>query len=254
VTLAIGAHVGNVDPIAEAASRKADLVQFFASNPQSWKKPQPRSDAESLRTAGFPIYLHAPYLVNVVSPNNRIRIPSRKILADTCTAAEEIGATAVIVHGGHVEEDEEVDAGFARWRKALDTRESVVPLLIENTAGGGNAVARQVEVIERLWAEIGDLGVGFCLDTCHFWSAGEPLETLVERVKAATGRIDLVHCNDSRDPSGSGRDRHTNLGSGQIPPDLLVAVVTAAAAPVVIETPDDAAGQAADIEWLRTRL
>ena len=108
-------------------------------------------------------------------------------------------------------------------------------------------------MIERLWAEIGDLGVGFCLDTCHFWSAGEPLETLVERVKAATGRIDLVHCNDSRDPAGSGRDRHTNLGSGQIPPDLLVAVVTVAAAPVVIET-DDAAGQAADIEWLRTRL
>ena len=50
----------------------------------------------------------------------------------------------MIVHGGHVEEDEEVDAGFVRWRKALDTCESAVPLLIENTAGGGNAVARQV--------------------------------------------------------------------------------------------------------------
>ena len=254
MTLAIGAHVGNADPISEASARKADLVQFFASNPQSWKKPQPRDDAEFLRTAGLPIYLHAPYLVNVVSPNNRIRIPSRKILADTCTAAEEIGATAVIVHGGHVEDEEDVDAGFPRWRKALETRESDVQLLIENTAGGGNAVARQVEVIERLWAEIGDLDVGFCLDTCHFWSAGEPLETLVERVKAATGRIDLLHCNDSRDPAGSGRDRHTNLGTGEIPPDLLLGVVTAAAAPVVIETPDDAAGQAADIEWLRARL
>ena len=108
-------------------------------------------------------------------------------------------------------------------------------------------------MIERLWAEIGDLGVGFCLDTCHFWSAGEPLETLVERVKAATGRIDLVHCNDSRDPAGSGRDRHTNLGSGQIPRSP-GGGGHRCRGPGGHRDADDAAGQAADIEWLRTRL
>jgi len=73
-------------------------------------------------------------------------------------------------------------------------------------------------------------------------------------VRAATGGIDLVHCNDSRDPAGSGRDRHTNLGRGLIPPGLLAAVAAGAGAPIVVETPDDEGGQAGDIIWLRQRL
>jgi deoxyribonuclease-4 len=75
---------------------------------------------------------------------------------------------------------------------------------------------------------------------------------VVERVKAITGRIDLVHCNDSRDAFDSGADRHANLGDGQIELDVLVAVVRAAGSPVVVETPRD--GQAADITLLRERL
>ncbi len=92
------------------------------------------------------------------------------------------------------------------------------------------------------------------LDTCHAWAGGQDLETVVERVMAATGRIDLVHCNDSRDPFDSSRDRHANLGSGEIPGDLLAEVVRAANAPVVVETPGEALDQAADIAWLRERL
>ena len=80
------------------------------------------------------------------------------------------------------------------------------------------------------------------------------LEHVVERLTAAIGRIDLVHANDSKDEAGSGRDRHENLGRGRIDPDVLVAVVAAAGAPVIVETPGDAAGQAADIAWLRERL
>ena len=71
---------------------------------------------------------------------------------------------------------------------------------------------------------------------------------------AITGRIDLVHANDSRDAFGSGADRHANFGTGQIDPDALVAVVAAAGAPVVCETPGGAEGQAADIAFLRDRL
>ena len=77
---------------------------------------------------------------------------------------------------------------------------------------------------------------------------------LVDRVKAVTGRIDLVHANDSKDPFDSGRDRHENLGSGQIDTELLLAVVAAAGAPVVCETPGGAEGQGADIELLRSAL
>jgi len=254
MTILIGAHSGGVKPSAEIAERDADLIQFFLGDPQGWKKPPPREDAAELRDTPFPIYIHAPYLINVASANNRIRIPSRKNLQTAADAAAEIGAAGLVVHGGHVTDDEDVAEGFPRWRKALDIIETEVPILIENTAGGGNAMAREVEVIARLWEHIGDTGVGFVLDTCHAWAGGEDLETVVDRIMAATGRIDLVHCNDSRDPFGSGRDRHANLGQGEIPDELLVEVVRAAKAPVVVETPGEALEQAADIAWLRERL
>ncbi len=250
----IGAHVGSSDPLGEAAERGAEVIQMFISNPQSYKKPVPREDAEQLKQSGLPIYIHAPYIMNPVSPNNRIRIPSRKTLAQTVEAAEAIGAKGVIVHGGHVGDDEDIAVGFERWRKALDTFDSSVPVLIENTAGGGHAVVRELDNYAPLWAEIGGYNVGTCLDTCHAWAAGDDLATAVERISAATGKVDLVHCNDSRDPHNSRRDRHTNLGKGMIPGELIIGVVQAAGAPVVVETPSDNDGQKEDIAWLREHL
>lgn len=250
----IGAHVGSGDPLAEARERNAEVIQLFISNPQSYKKPVPREDAGELIASGLPIYVHAPYIMNPANPNNRIRIPSRKTLAQTVEAAEAIGARGVIVHGGHVGDDEDIAVGYERWRKALDTFESNIPLLVENTAGGGNAVVRELDNYGPLWEEIGDYNVGVCLDTCHAWAAGDDLATAVERIVAATGRVDLVHCNDSRDPHNSRRDRHANLGKGQIPEDLIMAVVRSANAPVVVETPSDDDGQKLDIAWLRDRL
>jgi len=250
----IGAHTGSGAPLAEAAASGADLVQIFLGDPHSWQKPAPRADAAELRSAGIPIYVHAPYLMNLASPHNRIRIPSRTTLANAVEAAEAIGASGLIVHGGHVGEDEDIGVGFERWRKALETFESAVPILVENTAGGGNAVVREMANYGPLWEAIGDRNVGVCLDTCHAWAGGAQLETAVEVVSGLTGRIDLVHCNDSRDEHGSGRDRHANLGQGAIPADLLVAVVAAAGAPVVVETPGESADHAADIVWLRRHL
>ena len=246
----IGSHVSPQNPLAAAEAEGADAVQIFLGNPQSWKKPKPRDDAARLRESDLPIYVHAPYLINVASANNRVRIPSRKILQDTCDAAADIAATAVIVHGGHVDDDD-LDAGFERWRKALDQLESAVPVYLENTAGGDHAMARHFDTIARLWDHIGDKNIGFCLDTCHTWAAGEALIDAVERIQSITGRIDLVHCNDSKDPAGSGRDRHANLGAGEIDVDLLVAVVTAADAPIICETADE--GRKDDIALLRDR-
>jgi deoxyribonuclease IV len=245
----IGSHVNQADPLAIASAEDADLVQIFLGDPQSWKKPPPRQDAEELRASSLPVYVHAPYLVNLASPNNRIRIPSRKILQNTCDAAADIGAHAVIVHGGHVTDDDEPGAGFLRWRKGLEQLESEVPVYLENTAGGDHAMARHFDTIAGLWDAIGDTGIGFCLDTCHAWSAGEALVDAVDRIKAITGRIDLVHCNDSKDPAGSGADRHANIGTGTIDPELLVAVVAAAGAPVVCETAPE--GRKDDVAFLR---
>lgn len=250
----LGAHVPNADPLAAAAARGADAVQFFLSDPQSWRQPKPRSDATDLYHSTLPLYVHAPYLVNVASPNNRIRIPSRRILQETCDAAAAIGATAVIVHGGHVEDDSDPEEGFTNWRKALERTETDVAIYIENTAGGGNAMARTFDRIARLWEVLDGFDVGFCLDTCHAHTAGETLIGAVERLRATIGRIDLVHANDSKDEAGSGRDRHERLGRGRIGADVLVGVVTEAAAPVIIETPGDAEEHAADLGWLRSRL
>jgi deoxyribonuclease-4 len=250
----IGAHVDPADPLAEAAARQADLVQFFLSDPQGWKAPQPRADADALRATSVGIYIHAPYLVNVATTTNKIRIPSRKIMSEHAAAAAELGARGLIVHAGHVNAGDDPEQGFANWRKALERTELPLPILIENTAGGENAMGRRLDRLARLWDVIGDFEVGFCLDTCHAHAGGEELFGLVDRVKAITGRIDLVHANDSRDPFGSGADRHANLAAGQMDTEGIVAVCAAAGAPIIVETPGGADGQGADIALLRSRL
>jgi deoxyribonuclease-4 len=254
MTVLVGAHVDPRQPVAAAEARGADLVQIFLSDPQSWHKPAPRSDAPELMASPVPIYVHAPYLINVAAEASRIRIPSRRILQETCDAASEIGAAAVVVHGGHLTGEGKLTDTYPRWRKALQELDTSVPVLIENTAGGDNAVVRRVESIAALWNEIGDLGPGFVLDTCHAWAGGEPGDELVGRVMAATGRIDLVHCNDSRDTFDSRRDRHANLGHGLMPIELLGTVVEEAGAPVVVETPGGVAEHVADMTFVRQHV
>src|ERR1700727_2735263 len=126
------------------------------------------------------------------------------------------GGKGLIVHGGHVNNGVDPAEGYANWQKVMERVERPIPLLIENTAGGTNAMARTLDAIGRLWDAVtagisggeGDGQVGFCLDTCHANSAGLDLADVVDKIKAITGRIDLVHCNNSRDPFGSSRDRH----------------------------------------------
>ena len=249
----IGAHLRTSDPLVGAEKTGSELVQLFLSNPQGWKKPAPHPDAEALKASSMPVYVHAPYLVNLAATNPRVRHPSRKILRETCEAAVTVGATAVIVHGGHVEASDSIEAGAERWAKALAELDSEVPVYLENTAGGDHAMARHFDVLARLWDRIGGFpNIGFCLDTCHAHAAGEDIVTAVERILAITGRIDLIHCNDSKDPHGSGRDRHENLGQGTISAEALAEVVKQAGAPVVCETPD--AGIKDDIAYLKDAL
>ena len=263
-TLPIGAHVAQGDPVAEAQAREAPLVQFFLGDPQGFKGPEIRHPGgatglrEAAEQAGVDLYVHAPYIVNVATTNNRIRIPSRKLLQQHVDAAAEIGARALIVHGGHVNKSDDPATGFDNWRKAIAATDLKVPLLIENTAGGDNAMARHLDRIAGVWDAIsaaeGFERVGFCLDTCHAWAGGIDLGDAVEKVLAITGRIDLVHANDSRDDFGSGADRHASFGAGRLPADDFAAVVREAGAPVICETPGGAAEHLADFAWLRARL
>lgn len=252
----IGAHVRDEDPVGAATERDAAVVQFFLADPQGWKAPRPHPQAGQLRDADLEVYVHSPYVINVASLNNRIRIPSRKLVAQHAAAAATVGARGLVVHGGHVTKDEDPAVGIENWRKMFarqaDAGGFATRILVENTAAGDGAIARRFDTLARLWDAIGDYDVGFCLDTCHAFAAGEDLTDVVDRVCAITGRIDLLHCNNSRDEFGSARDRHAPVHEGTIEAHQLVAVCAAANAPVVLETRPDS--QAEDIAWLREQL
>jgi deoxyribonuclease IV len=264
----IGVHVGpgltddgeleDGGPLARAAEMDADGVQIFLTDPQSYATPKPRPDAEAMRSGDVMVVVHAPYMLNVATTNNRIRIPSRKLLAAHARAATAIGASALVVHGGHVLAKDDPAVGVDNWRKTFSRQADDggfgLPVLIENTAGGGNAMARELDAIARLWEAIGEFGAGFVLDTCHAWAAGWDLATAVDDIRAITGRIDLVHLNNSRDPAGSSRDRHAPLSDGEIPAELLIQVARTANCPVILETPGDSAAHAEEIQTLRAAL
>ena len=131
----VGAHVSPEHPLTEADELGADCVQVFLSDPQGWRKPADRGDAEELRASAVPLYVHSPYLVNVCSPRNNVRYGSRKVLQQTCDAAATVGAAAFVIHPGHAEDG--IAAGIGRWGRTLEMLEADVPLFIENTAGKG---------------------------------------------------------------------------------------------------------------------
>src|ERR1700760_2392552 len=174
----IGAHFHLDNPLAEATALGADAVQFFLGDPQGWKGPvipggDPAAVKAAYAAADVDIYIHAPYVINVASPNNRIRIPSRKLLDQQLSAAASIGAKGLIVHGGHVTAGVDLAEGAGKWRKGVGRIERPVPMLIENTAGGDGAMARSLDAIGRLWDAVTEAAadgagdIGFCLDTCH---------------------------------------------------------------------------------------
>src|ERR1041384_8676516 len=133
----IGAHFHVDHPLDEAIARGADAAQFFLRDPSP--------------AAGVDIYIHAPYIINVATSNNRIRIPSRKILDQQLKAAPSVGAKGLSVHGGHVTAGVAAEDGLENWRKAVERIERPLPMLIENTAGGDGAMARTLDAIGRLW-------------------------------------------------------------------------------------------------------
>jgi deoxyribonuclease-4 len=270
MALPIGAAFDAPDPITGALARGADLVQFFLGNPQTWAAPEltypggPGALREAAEAAGIRLYVHAPYVINLASTNNRVRIPSRSLLDKTLKLASAFGAAGVIVHGGHVQEGDDPEVGFANWGKALAKVDSDVPVLIENTAGGERAMARRLEAIRGLFEVAAGFGAGFCLDTCHAHAGGLNMTTLVADILSATGRIDLIHANGSRDQANSGRDRHANLAvsaaaageqfANQLDAELVAQIIYDAKAPALVETPGDELAQAADIAFLRAQI
>jgi len=113
-------------------------------------------------------------------------------------------------------------------------------------------MARSFDRLAKLWDAVGEYDPGFVLDTCHAWAAGEELAGIIERVRAITGRVDLVHANSSRDAAGSGADRHASYAAGTIDAELIVAICKDAGCDVIIETPMETIAD--DVEFLQKAL
>ncbi|WP_169978634.1 deoxyribonuclease IV [Microbispora sp. H10836] len=268
----IGGHVFVAGGLAKgglkyAADIGAEMVQVFVTNPRGWalSEGNPAEDAK-LRESGVPVFLHAAYLVNCGSPTPETLENSIAVIRHTLRRGVETGALGVVVHTGSAVSQSREDAMrqiHERLLPVLDELPADGPdLLLEPMAGQG----------QMLCATVQDLGpylealdhhpkVGVCLDTCHAFAAGHDLaapggvkEMMDALNEVAPGRLRLIHANDSKDPCGSKRDRHENIGAGHIGAQAfgeLMRHPAAAGVPFCIETPGKVDKHREDIELLK---
>jgi deoxyribonuclease-4 len=272
----VGAHVrrrsGGVEgAVEECRLRGADAAQIFISNPRGWAGPRVTDeDAAAFRerwTASElgPLVAHAPYLVNIASPNKDFIAKSRALAGSTVRACDALGIDFLVLHAGAGGPTEAVAArerAATTLRIASDTGEHV-RVLVELMAGTSGAVASTIAEAAELLAATDIDGVGLCLDTCHLFATGyaldtaEGVQTLFAELETEgiAGRVALIHANDSLYPRGERRDRHENIGDGFIGPDgwrAIVARPELTDLALILETPGDAARQTEDIALLRS--
>jgi deoxyribonuclease-4 len=228
---------------AEIAQRiGCDAIQIFVNNPTGWKQPQEvpakpgkldpaTAFAQAAAERGLaPVVVHAPYLINLASPDKTIFDKSVILLGGTIQRASRFGARYVVFHiGSH--RGTSYEAGIARIVEGLklilpDAPEGV-GVLVENDVGAGHEVGGRIEhlaaVLEALPEYAARLGI--CLDTAHLWGAGfdlsneEDVGRMLADVDHLIGlqRLPVIHLNDTATPLGSHRDLHKRIGEGIIP-------------------------------------
>jgi deoxyribonuclease-4 len=259
----IGAHVSPAGGLPRAIERGVErgcrAIQIFNQSPRMWK-PTTYSDEDIVAfreaMAQSPIdavAIHAVYLLNCASDDVDIRAKSLTSLIHSLHVGRQIGACCVILHPGSAKTGE-VHSAIARAgatiREALSESEEC-SLHLENTAGAGGTLGRSIDELAALLAAAGDSErVGLCLDSCHLFASGYDIRTpagmdeLLEEVSGKIGsrRVGSLHLNDSQVPLGSNRDRHANIGAGQLGKDGCAAFLAAPAfqeLPCVLETPGE---------------
>jgi deoxyribonuclease-4 len=243
--------------LGEAADIGAEVIQVFAGNPRGWapSKVDPRAVAAfraECGVRGIQVFVHAPHLINLGSPSDETRAKSAAALTHTLQRAAELGAEGVVFHAGSSVVRERRDAALALLHdvvaRMLDAAPPGVRLLVEPTAGGGEALASTIDTTLEYVSAVADERLLVCLDTCHLHAAGEELadpadlRKTITRLTGAIGpeRLGLVHVNDSCDPVGSRRDRHESLGKGLIGAAAFGALFTTPSlrgVPMLVETP-----------------
>jgi deoxyribonuclease IV len=259
----IGAHVspsgGLEKAIGRGVERGADAIQIFNQSPRMWRPTAYTEDdfaAFRAAMAGSPVravLIHAVYLLNCASEDREIREKSLTSLIHSLRVGRAIGAAGVVLHPGsalkgHV--GEAITRAGKTIALALEETEGC-ELHLENTAGAGGTLGRSFgELAALLDAAGGGKRLGVCLDSCHLLASGYDIRTpsgadavLREaRKELGSGRIRSLHLNDSKTPLGSNRDRHANVGEGELGPDGCAAFLSAPGIqrlPCVLETPGE---------------
>jgi deoxyribonuclease-4 len=254
-----------------AAAIAAEAIQVFVSNPRAWalsagEARQDEALREHVAATGLPVYVHAPYLINVGSPDPVVRERSAASLAHSLRRGAEIGARGVVVHTGSAVRGDRATAMRHVRACLLPLLESIADggpdLLLEPTAGQGMLCAAVGDLMPYLDNLNWHPRARVCLDTCHAFAAGHDLAArdgpgrMLAELEAGSGRLMLIHANDSKDGCGSRRDRHENIGAGQIGTAAFGALLRHPATqgvPFIVETPGPMAAHAADVATL-TRL
>jgi deoxyribonuclease-4 len=233
----IGAHVspagGPAKAVERGVERGASAIQIFNQNPRAWK-PRVYSDEEiaDFRAAIAAstvdaLLIHAVYLLNCATEDADIAGKSLASLTSSLQAGKALGAHAVVLHPGSAKAGEVPPAirrAGATIRRALDDSEECA-LHLENTAGTGGTLGRSfAELAALLEAAGGDPRLGVCLDSCHLYASGYDIRTpdglaaVLDDFDAEVGldRLGSLHLNDSQTGLGANRDRHANIGEGEL--------------------------------------
>jgi len=245
--------------IEYALTIKAEAIQVFGSSPRTWaiSAPNPKMDElfqAKTKELDITPYVHASFLINLGSPTQSTYENSLAATAYSLKRGKEIGAKGVVVHTGSAVDESHVNQA---WKQI---HEGVMPILnnlqdddpwflLEPTAGQGQSLVKKLDDLTKYFDALEwHPKVGVCLDTCHVFAAGhdikksggmkETLDLLVEIV--GLNRVQLIHTNDSMDVCGNLKDRHQNIGKGEIgiaPFRELLAHPVVSNAPLILETP-----------------
>jgi deoxyribonuclease-4 len=254
----------------------ADAIQIHPTPPGFWGSPKLDEDRISAfkeaaaKHGNPPFYFHAVYLINLAGDDPTLRQRSESTLAGYLKAADDLGVDGVIFHTGSHK-----GAGFEarlpsiteHLRRVLQKADpKTAKLLIENNAGlGGSVGARFEEIKQMLDALDGDRRVSVCFDTCHAFASGYDERTPADVKKTldeldrviGMSRIEVIHCNDSVTGLGSNRDRHANIGDGQIGEEGFRALLherRLAKLPFILEVPGAGGGPDAEQVAVLRRL
>ena len=262
----IGAHVSPAGGLPKAVERGVQrgcrAIQIFNQSPRMWRPTVYREEdvaafGEALAASPIDaVLIHAVYLLNCASEDPDIRAKTLHSLTHSLRVGQQIGACGVVLHPGSAKSG---DVGEAIARAGATIREALAesegcPLHLENTAGAGGTLGRSVDELAALIDAAGDRGsaggerLGVCLDSCHLYASGydirtpKALDALLEEVSAKLGleRLGSLHLNDSQGALGSNRDRHANIGQGELGERGCAAFLAVPAfedLPCVLETP-----------------